>query len=74
MVKTLTVIGNSLGIIIDRPILDLLGIDRDTRLEIRTDGESLVISPVREDHDRRVRGAAKRAMDAHDTTLRKLAR
>ncbi|MDD5307025.1 MAG: AbrB/MazE/SpoVT family DNA-binding domain-containing protein [Deltaproteobacteria bacterium] len=74
MVKTLTAIGNSLGLIIDKPILDLLHIDRDTRLEIDTDGEALVIRPVREKHGRRVRGAAKRMMDAHDTALRKLAR
>jgi len=74
MVKTLTAIGNSLGVIIDKPILDLLRIDRDTRLEITTDGEALVIRPVREEHRRRVRSSAKRMMDAHDSTLRKLAR
>ncbi len=74
MVKTLTAIGNSFGVIIDKPILDLLRIDRDTRLEISTDGEALVIRPVREDHSRRVRGATKRMMDIHESTLRKLAR
>jgi len=74
MVKTLTAIGNSLGLIIDRPILDLLRIDRETRLELRTDGEALIIRPVREDPKRRVRRAAKRVMDAHDDALRKLAR
>jgi hypothetical protein len=31
MVKTLTPIGDSLGLIIDRPILDLLKIGRDTK-------------------------------------------
>jgi len=48
MIKKLTPIGNSLGLIIDRPILDLLDIDRDTELEITTDGTTLVIQPVRE--------------------------
>ncbi|MDQ6958721.1 MAG: AbrB/MazE/SpoVT family DNA-binding domain-containing protein [Mariprofundaceae bacterium] len=48
MIKNLTPIGNSLGLIIDRPILKLLGIDRDTELEITTDGETLIIQPVRE--------------------------
>jgi antitoxin MazE len=74
MVKTLTPIGNSLGVIIDKPILDLLRIDRETRLDISTDGEALVIRPVREEHSRRVRGAAKRMMDIHEATLRKLAK
>ena len=73
MIKKLTTIGNSLGIIIDRPILDLLNIDRDTPLEVRTDGETLIIRPAPEEHRSRVRGAAERMMDHHDETLRKLA-
>lgn len=47
MVKTLSAIGNSFGLIIDRPLLELLGISRDTPLEIRTDGESLIVRPIR---------------------------
>jgi len=46
MIKTLTPIGNSLGLIIDRPILNLLNIERDTELEISTDGETLIIRPA----------------------------
>jgi antitoxin component of MazEF toxin-antitoxin module len=46
MIKTLTPIGNSLGLIIDRPILNLLNIDRDTALEISTDGKTLTIRPA----------------------------
>ena len=48
MVKRLTRHGNSLALVIDRPILDMLRIDPDTPLEISTDGEVLIISPVRE--------------------------
>ena len=73
MVKTLSAIGNSLGLIIERPILDLLNIDKDTKLEVRTDGEALIIRPVREDRQVRMKGAAERLMDSHDDTLRKLA-
>ena len=73
MIKTLSAIGNSLGLIIERPILDLLNIDRDTKLEIRTDGEALIIRPVREDHQTRVQQATERMMDQHDDALRKLA-
>jgi antitoxin MazE len=75
MRKTLTTIGNSLGLIIDRPILELLHIDKDTPLEIETDGKSLIIRPVTpEDRKSQVRDATKRMMDAHDKTLRKLAK
>ncbi len=52
MIKKLTKHGNSLAIVIDRAVLDLLKIDADTPLEISTDGQVLVISPVR-DNERR---------------------
>ena len=74
MEKTLSTIGNSLGLIIERPILDLLNIDKETRLEVRTDGEALIIRPIREDRRSRVKKAAERLMDAHDETLQKLAK
>ena len=74
MIKKLTAIGNSLGLIIERPILELLRIDRDTMLEVSTDGEALIIRPAREGHSERVRGATRRMMDSHDETLRKLAK
>jgi antitoxin MazE len=75
MVKTLSSIGNSLGLIIDRPILDLLQITKDTPLEITTDGESLTIRPVAADSKKsRIRASGKRMMGAHAVTLQKLAK
>ena len=44
MVKTLTKHGNSLALVIDKPILELLHIDEDTPLSISTDGNCLVIA------------------------------
>ena len=49
MIKTLRPVGNSLGLIIDRPILELLGIDRQTQLRLTTDGRVLHIEPVAPD-------------------------
>lgn len=74
MIKKLSAVGNSLGLIIDRPILDLLGITKDTPLEVRTDGEALIIRPVKKAPvaDRAL-DAADRLMDAHAETYRKLA-
>ncbi len=75
MTKTLTAIGNSLGLIIDRPILELLKIDKNTPLEIETDGTSLTIRPQTKDERRaRVRASTKKLMDAHDRTFKKLAK
>ncbi len=47
MIKTLTRHGNSFALIIDRAILDLLKIKTDTPLDISTDGQVLVITPVK---------------------------
>lgn len=74
MIKNLSVIGNSLGLIIDRPILDLLGISRDTPLEITTDGIGLLIRPVQKLQAESVRQAAERAMDRHAEAFEKLAK
>ena len=48
MIKKLTKHGNSLALVIDRSVLDLLKIDRETPLDISTDGQALIISPVRD--------------------------
>lgn len=74
MRKKLSAIGNSLGIVIEKPILDLLSIDRETDLEMTTDGQRLIIEPVRDAKRRRVAGSAKKVMAAHDATMKKLAR
>ena len=47
MIKRLSKHGNSLALVIDRGVLELLKIDTRTPLEITTDGELLLISPVR---------------------------
>jgi antitoxin component of MazEF toxin-antitoxin module len=46
MLKKLTKHGNSLALVIDRPILDLLKIDHETPLDVSTDGKRLIISPA----------------------------
>jgi antitoxin MazE len=77
MRKNLSVIGNSLGLVIEKPILDLLNITRDTELEVTTDGTRLIIEPIREVEAKgrrgRVGAATKRVMKNHDRTLRRLA-
>lgn len=58
MVKRMTRHGNSMALVIDRPILELLNIDADTPLEITTDGEALIITPVRDKKRRQAFEAA----------------
>jgi antitoxin component of MazEF toxin-antitoxin module len=52
LTKKLCKHGNSLALAIDRSILDLLGIDERTTLDISTDGRALVVVPA---HDKRRR-------------------
>lgn len=74
MIKKLSAIGNSLGFIIERPILELLHITKDTPLDVSTDGEALIIRPMTSPKLDRVLAAADGLMDAHDETFRKLAK
>ena len=74
MVKKLTKHGNSLALVIDRAVLDLLKIDTDTPLEISTDGQVLVISPVRdEEHQGKFRKALESANRKYRRALKRLA-
>jgi antitoxin component of MazEF toxin-antitoxin module len=47
MIKKLTPIGNSHGLVIDKSILEILKITPDTELELSTDGTRLIIEPLR---------------------------
>jgi antitoxin MazE len=74
MRKKLTAIGNSFGIVIEKPVLELLSIDRDTELEVTTDGQKLIIQPVPKGPSKDITEATARVMRAHDRTLKKLAK
>jgi len=53
MIKKLTKHGNSLALVIDKGVLDLLDIDDKTPLDISTDGKILLVSPVRDEKRRK---------------------
>ena len=53
MLKKLTRHGNSLALVIDKGVLDLLEIDDQTPLHISTDGKVLIVAPVRDEERRR---------------------
>lgn len=61
MVKKLTKTGNSLALVLDKSLLDQAKIDASTPLEVSTDGDVIVISPVR---DRRRTARLKRIVAA----------
>ncbi len=74
MAKRLTRHGNSLALVIERPILDLLGIDADTPLEISTDGRVLIVSPVRDGgHEEKFKQALEDTHRRYGKALKRLA-
>jgi antitoxin MazE len=64
MPKRLTRSGNSLALVIDRPLLEALEIDADTELELSTDGDVLVVTPVR--NRKRKKRTAELVAEAHE--------
>jgi antitoxin component of MazEF toxin-antitoxin module len=74
MVKKLTKHGNSLALVIDRPILDLLKIEADTPLDISTDGRQLIVAPAKPSARRKKFDAAQEwAHKRYGKAFRKLA-
>ena len=76
MVKTLKRIGNSQGLLIEKPILELLQITMDTPLEITTDGQRLIITPITENTSRknRIKALNEKVINQHEDTFRKLSK
>jgi antitoxin component of MazEF toxin-antitoxin module len=67
--------GNSLALVIEKPVLDLLGINADTELEVTTDGNRLIVFPASsEDYERKFEEAVAFVFDRYDKTLAKLAK
>lgn len=74
MIKHLTNHGNSLALIIEKAILELLHITQDTPLEINTDGKNLIISPVEDEkQEKKFRTALAKVNKKYEKTLRALA-
>jgi len=73
MIKKLSKHGNSLALVIDRAVLDLLKIDSDTPLEITTDGKVLTVSPVRDSKRRKkFENALKKTNRKYGQALKRL--
>ena len=74
MIKHLTTHGNSLALIIEKAVLELLHISQDTPLEINTDGRNLIISPVEDaKEEKKFREAVAKVNKRHAATFKALA-
>ena len=74
MIKTLTPHGNSQALVIEKAILELLNIDKQTPLEVTTDGTNIIVSPVRDKaREKAFRSALNKVNKNHAKTLKRLA-
>lgn len=81
MIKKLSKYGNSLAVLIDKPILDLLGMDESSHINIKTDGTNIIIEPIRSQEviptiskDPRKQKLYEDLIEKYDAVLRKLAK
>jgi antitoxin component of MazEF toxin-antitoxin module len=59
MIKKLTRTGNSVAVVLDKPLLEELGLDENAEVEVSTNGQVIVITPKRNSaRDRKFRKAA----------------
>jgi antitoxin component of MazEF toxin-antitoxin module len=68
MVKHLQKIGNSRGIVIDKPILDLLNISENASFEVKPEKNGLFLRPIS------AREAYRKISKVHRKSLDKLAK
>jgi hypothetical protein len=68
MVKHLQKIGNSRGIVLDRPILDLLNIDENSAFEVTQERNGLFLKPLS------AAAAYRKVSEKHRKSLNKLAK
>lgn len=61
MIKKLTRTGNSIAVVLDKPLLEELGLDEGAEVEVSTNGQIIVITPKRgAARDRKFRNAAEK--------------
>ena len=72
LLKKMTKIGNSYGVILPSDIMELIGLKPDSEIEITVEKGGLLIHPTREE-DHLIMEAFSQFVAEYDETLRKLA-
>jgi len=74
VLKKLIKHGNSYALVIDKPILELLRATPETPLELTTNGETLMVSPVRNaNRQRKLRQSLEKMNRRYGEDLERLA-
>ena len=73
MVKRLIQHGNSVALVIDKPIMEILNIRNETTFELSTDGKNLILSPqVEYSQERDIIHSLEKINKKYGTVLKKL--
>lgn len=74
MLKSLARHGNSMALVIEKPILELIGAQPETIFDITTDGKSLIITPVKtKKQGKKILAEAEKIKQKYYDVLKKLA-
>ena len=74
MEKSLIKHGNSLALVIDNPILEMLQITADTKLELTTNGDAIMVTPVRDaKRQARIKASLAKINEQYSDDLKRLA-
>jgi antitoxin component of MazEF toxin-antitoxin module len=74
LTKRLSRVGNSAGLTFDRPILRQMGWEVGTEVEIKVEGEQIILRPCRLAQPSEVAESAARMTARHRRSLEKLGR
>jgi antitoxin MazE len=73
MIKKLTRTGNSVALVLDKPLLEELGLDENAEVEVSTNGQVLVITPKRSTaRDRKFRKAVDKVNSRYAGLFKRL--
>lgn len=74
MLKALSQHGNSMALVIEKPILELIGAQPETIFDITTDGNSLILTPVKtKEQSKKILAEAEKIKQKYYDVLKKLA-
>ena len=73
MRKKLSRSGNSVALVLDKPLLEQLGLDENAEVELSTNGDVLVVTPIRDVvRQRRFRKSAEKITEKYAGLFRRL--
>lgn len=75
MRKKLTRTGNSVALVLDKGLLEQLGLEENAEVELSTNGEVLVVTPIRDAvRERRFRRSAEKVTEKYAGLFRRLSK